>query len=256
MFQAIENWHRRRIFRRSTITPQQWANTWAVLPLLQGLSADEKQSLKELAMLFLHYKAFEGTHGLEVTDGMKLIIALQACLPILNLGWGLYDGWVSVIVYPAGFSPERVIRDEYGIEHEVRQNLAGQAWQRGPVLLSWDETRYSGAIDGRNLVIHEFAHKLDMHNGAANGFPYLHKGMSQETWTSTLSAGFEDFQHRCQHGLHIGIDCYGATSPAEFFAVFSEMFFERPDVIKAVYPEIYDQFRQYYQQDPLLRLPG
>ena len=254
MFRFIKNWLNRRIIRRSTVTSSQWDKALASLPLLKGLTDSEINTLKELAILFLHHKAFEGAHGLEVTDDMKLIIVLQACLPILKLGWGSYEGWMTVIVYPAGFSPERVVRDEYGVEHHVQSGLSGEAWLRGPVVLAWSQTEHAGVIDGHNLVIHEFAHKLDMQNGAANGFPPLYRDMSIPAWTSALSAGFEYSQQKCDRGKHIGVDCYAASSPAEFFAVLSEVFFERPDVVKHRYPEIYDQFRQYYRQDPLERL--
>lgn len=251
MFHFIQNWLNRRIIQRSTITSSQWYAAFSSLPLLQGLTSDEKHTLQELAILFLHHKVFEGAHDLEVTSDMKLIIALQACLPILKLGWGGYDQWVTVIVYPTGFAPRRVVRDEYGVEHHVQDNLSGEAWYRGPVVLSWDDTEHAGVIDGHNLVIHEFAHKLDMQNGDANGFPPLHKGMDSKAWAEALSAGFEDLQHKCSTGKDIGIDCYAASSPAEYFAVLSEVFFERPDVIAQHYPAVYDQLRQYYRQDPL-----
>ena len=254
MFQFISNWLNRRIIRRSTVTATQWDKALASLPLLKGLTDSEIESLKELAILFLHHKEFEGAHGLEVTQEMKLIIALQACLPILKLGWGGYDGWITVIIYPAGFMPTRVVRDEYGVEHHVQSSLAGEAWQRGPVVLAWSQTEHAGIIDGHNLVIHEFAHKLDMQNGAANGFPPLHRNMSRKAWTGALSKGFDYSKRKCDLGKHIGVDCYAASSPAEFFAVLSEVFFERPDVVKHHYPDIYDQFCQYYRQDPLARL--
>jgi MtfA peptidase len=255
MFQFLRKWQNRRIIQRSTVTASQWQQAFSSLPLLKGLTSSEIEQLKELAILFLHDKQFEGTHDLEVTDTMKLIIALQACLPILKLGWGGYDGWVTVIVYPAGFAPSRVVRDEYGVEHHVQTSLSGEAWQRGPVVLAWSQTEHAGVIDGHNLVIHEFAHKLDMQNGAANGFPPLHRNMSVSAWTKALSAGFEFSKGKCDRGKHIGIDCYAASSPAEFFAVLSEVFFERPDVVKQRYPDIYQQFCQYYRQDPLERLP-
>ena len=254
MFQFIRNWQNRRIIQRSTITSTQWATAFSSLPLLQGLTADEKHTLQDLAILFLHHKVFEGAHDLDVTSGMKLIIALQACLPVLKLDLDRYDGWFTVVVYPAGFAPKRVIRDEYGVEHHVQSNLAGEAWQRGPVVLAWDETECAGVIDGHNLVIHEFAHKLDMQNGDANGFPPLHKGMDSTAWAEALSAGFKDLQHKCSHGEGIGIDCYAASSPAEYFAVLSEVFFERPNVIQHHYAEVYEQLCQYYRQDPLTRL--
>jgi len=254
MFQIIRNWLNRRIITRSTITPLQWAEAFASLPLLGGLTADEKNRLKELTILLLHHKAFEGVQGLVVTQPMTLIIALQACLPVLNLGLRGYSGWVSVIIYPAGFAPKRVITDEYGVQHSVQSDLSGESWQRGPVVLAWDATENAGIIDGHNIVIHEFAHKLDMQNGQANGFPPLHSEMASVAWAEAFSSGFDDFQHKCSRRKHIGIDSYAASSPAEFFAVLSEVFFERPDVIQQHYSAIYDQLKQYYRQDPFLRL--
>ncbi len=222
--------------------------------MLAGYSEDEKQSLRELAILFLHHKIFEGANGFVVTQAMTLIIALQASIPILKLGLEGYQGWVSVIVYPAGFAPKRVIVDEFGVQHSVQSNLSGEAWQRGPVVLAWNDTEHAGIIDGHNLVIHEFAHKLDMQTGDANGFPPLHTGMSSSAWFEAFSKGFKDFEHRCSRGKHIGINCYAAASPAEYFAVLSEVFFERPDIILQHYPKVYQQLRQYYRQDPLTRL--
>jgi len=250
MFQIIRNWLDRRIIERSTITPSQWNAAFAALPLLDGLIEDEKRRLRELAILFLHHKAIEGAHDFAVTRSMALIIALQACLPILELGLARYAGWITVIVYPSGFAPERLVTDEYGVEHRVRDELSGEAWQRGPVILALDETEHAGYVDGHNLVIHEFAHKLDMQNGEANGFPPLHRGMDPVAWTRAFSAGFEDFQQRCRVGDPIGISCYGASSPAEYFAVLSEVFFERPDLLRRYYAAVYEQMRLFYRQDP------
>lgn len=249
MFQFFRNWYDRRIIRRSAITASQWGKAFASLPLLAGLTMTEKDRLRELAILFMHRKVFEGAHDVVVTKDMALIIALQACLPVLYLGLDSYDGWTSVIVYPAGFAPKRVYTDEYGVQHHVQSNLAGESWLRGPVVLSWNETEHAGIIDGSNLVIHEFAHKIDMQNGVANGYPPLHSGMQHAAWVESFSAAFEDFQHKCDRGKHIGIDCYGASSPAEFFAVVSEVFFERPALLHNHYPAVYEQLRQYYRQD-------
>jgi Mlc titration factor MtfA (ptsG expression regulator) len=254
MLKIIRHWINNRIIKRSTITQVEWDGAFASLPLLAGYSADEKRTLKNLAILFLHHKVFEGAHGLVVTQAMTLVIALQACIPILKMHIDAYDGWVSVIVYPAGFSPKREVVDEFGVRHTVQSNLAGESWQRGPVVLAWNETAHAGVIDGHNLVIHEFAHKLDMQTGSANGFPPLHSGMSSTTWFDVFTRDFDDFQHRCTRAKHNEIDCYGATSPAEFFAVLSEVFFERPDVIKKHYADVYMQLKLYYRQDPLLRL--
>lgn len=254
MFAMFRNWLERRALARSPFTAAQWQAAFAALPLLHGLPDEDRQRLRELAILFIDRKVFEGAHGLAITPHMALLIALQACLPVLRLGLDCYDGWTAVIVYPAGFAPQRVIMDEYGVEHHVQDDLAGESWQHGPVILAWDETEYSGVIDGHNLVIHEFAHKLDMQNGVANGYPPLHREMRHDTWVDAFSAGYDDFRQRCEHGGHIGIDCYGASSPAEFFAVLSEVFFERPGIVQAHYPAIYEQLRQYYRQDTLARL--
>ena len=253
MFQFIQNWLDQRILQRSTVTPVQWDMAFGSLPLLTGLTSDEKQRLQELVILFCHHKQFEGAHGLVVTQSMKLVIALQACLPVLKLGLEGYEGWTTVIVYPSGFAPKRVFTDEYGVEHHLQSNLSGEAWQRGPVVLAWDETERAGIIDGHNLVIHEFAHKLDMQNGQANGFPPLHREMDSIAWTEALGVGFEDLRQKCRCGENIVIDCYAASSPAEFFAVLSEVFFESPDLLQRHYALVYEQLQQYYRQDPLKR---
>jgi len=254
LFQLVRNWLDRRIIKRSVITQAEWDNAFVSLPLLFGYTAAEKQSLRELAILFLHRKVFEGAGGFVVNQTITLVIALQACIPILKLGLDGYDGWVSVIVYPAGFAPRRVIMDEFGVQHSVQSNLSGEAWQRGPVVLSWNDTERAGVIDGNNLVIHEFAHKLDMQTGDANCFPPLHANMNSAEWFEVFSEGFKDFKDKCNRGERIGISCYAATSPAEFFAVLSEVFFERPDIIWQYYADVYQQLRLYYLQDPLTRL--
>lgn len=256
MLRFIHDWRERRIIRRSTITPAQWQAAFAALPLLRGLSTAESQRLRELAILFCYRKTFDGAHDLVVTQSMALIVALQACLPVLELGLEAYEGWTSVILYPSGFEASHVYVDEFGVEHQVLSELDGEAWERGPVLLAWDEAIQAGDIDGYNLVIHEFAHKLDMQNGEANGFPPLHADMDPTAWTRVFSAGFEDLARKCEDGVNIGIDCYAASSPAEFFAVLSEVFFERPDLLQQAYPAVYAQLRRYYRQDPLARRSG
>jgi Mlc titration factor MtfA (ptsG expression regulator) len=212
---------------------------------------DEKTRLIRLSILFLHEKSLEGAHDLELTAEMQRIIALQACLPILNLGLDWYGGWYSVIVYPAQFIPERKYIDEYGIEHRSNAVLSGESWHRGPVVLSWEDTEHAGEIDGHNLVIHEFAHKLDVLNGAANGFPPLHRGMNVTKWVDSFSEAYNDIQNRLLHRDGLPIDRYAASSPAEFFAVISEVFFEQPDVVSRFYPDVYHQLKQFYRQDPL-----
>ena len=251
MFGSIKTWWYNRIIQRSRLTDAQWAQAFSRLPLLERLTAAEQSRLRRLATLFLHKKSFSGTHGLVVTEDMALVIALQACLLILNLGIGWYNGWVEIIVYPGGFVPKREVTDEYGVVHQVNDALNGEAWQRGPVVLSWDATANAGALDGDNLVVHEFAHKLDMLTGAANGFPPIHADMDAAEWTHTFTLAFEDFQTKIETGIEIDINSYGATSPAEFIAVLSEEFFERPQVIHARYPQVYGLLRKFYRQDPM-----
>lgn len=255
MFTFIKNWLDRRIVERSAFTEAQWDAAIGALPLIDCLDADEKRRLRELVILFCHRKSFEGAHGLAVTDEMALIIGLQACLPVLELGLGAYDGWTAIIVYPSGFAPEYTYEDEYGVEHHVRDEMSGESWPRGPVLLSWDDVYPAGEGDGYNLVIHEFAHKLDMQNGDANGFPPLHRDMDAAAWSEIFSKSYDDFVCRCDAGIDLGLDCYAAESPAEFFAVMSEVFFEKPALLQRHYPGVYTQLKKYYRQDPVTR-PG
>jgi len=251
MFGFINNWLHNRIIKRSWVTDAQWAQAFSRLPLLDRLTEKERNKLRHLAILFLHKKYLSGAHELVVTEEMSLVIALQACLPILYLGIDWYDGWLEIIVYPGGFAPKRTVTDEYGVVHHVSNALSGEAWQRGPVILSWDDTANAGALDGDNLVIHEFVHKLDMLTGAANGFPPIHKDMDVDQWTNTFSAAFEDFQAKAERGFDIDINTYGASSPAEFIAVLSEEFFERPYIVHRYYPQVYGLLQRFYRQDPM-----
>lgn len=253
MFSWIKDWLNQRIISRSGIKEAEWHHAFACLPLLKGLNPEEIARLRELSILFMHHKLFEGAQGLEITQHMRMLISLQACLPVLNLGLGCYKNFVTIIVYPSGFITKRLVMDENGIVDHDHAHATGEAWQRGPVILAWDDSESAGIIDGENLVIHEFAHKLDMQNGIANGFPPLHADMRIPDWVNTFTQGYEDFLHKC-HGdnLH-GINCYGATSPAEFFSVMSEVFFERPDIIHKYYPEIHRQLELYYRQRPITR---
>jgi Mlc titration factor MtfA (ptsG expression regulator) len=187
-----------------------WGAALARLPLLQGLTEEELVRLRELALRFLRDKQLTPAGGLELTDRMRLMIALQACLPILNLGPDYYSGWVEVIVYPGQFVPEHEYTDEAGVVHVTRAPMAGEAWLQGPVVLSWEDVAASGAADGFNVVIHELAHKLDMLNGAADGFPPLHHGMSTHDWTRIFSTAYQDLCAR----IAASIRCSTHTPPS------------------------------------------
>lgn len=224
--------------------------------MLRALDGTERQALRELATLFLHRKIIEGGAGWSVPDQTRAHIAVQAALPILRLGLEWYRGWRTVIVYPEAFIPEHPYEDAAGVVHVGARPLAGEAWLQGPVILSWDdmETGRGMPEGGYNVVIHEFAHKLDMLNGDANGFPPLHPNMDRRAWTDAFSAAFEDFTDRVERGYDTVIDEYGAQDPAEFFAVVSETFFLAPNRLRRAYPGVYEQLRAFYRQDPAVRI--
>lgn len=231
--------------------------TWRAvteLPVFDGLSAEEQTRLRELAGNLLADKSFSGAGGVEVDAGMATAIAAFAALPVLNLGYGWYEGWNEIVVYPGEFIFEGEQMDEAGVVHHVRHARSGEAWEGGPMVLSWDDVEWSGRGEGFNVVIHEFAHKLDMKNGDANGRPPLHSGMSPAIWAQEFQAAYDDLCRRVDGGEETAIDPYAAESPAEFFAVLSEYFFEAPDVLQQVYPGVYSQMVGFYLQDPLARL--
>lgn len=253
MISILKNWRRRRALRRAALPDEAWRIAVSGLPVLRGLSADELERLRELATLFLNEKQVVAAGGFSLDDGTRIKIAAQACLPILNLGLDYYAGWVSVIVYPGEFVPEHEFMDEAGVVHVIRDATMGESWEHGPVVLSGADAVRCGEHDGVNVVIHEFAHKLDMLNGAMNGYPPLHQGMSSEQWAQTFSAAYADFCAKEERDENMAIDPYGVESPAEFFAVTSEAFFETPHVLQREYPDVYRQLAAFYLQDPAQR---
>jgi len=233
---------------------QQAMSSTLALPLFFGLNDAETLTLRGLAEQLLADKALTPVAGAWLDAPERASIALQAALPILNLGYPAYQGWREIVLYPGEFVPDREVTDDFGIVHRVRQPLSGEAWEGGPLVLSLDDVAASGHCQGYNVVIHEFAHKLDMRNGAVDGLPALHAGMSVEAWSAAFSAAYDDFCRRVDADAETEIDPYAAESPAEFFAVLSEYFFEAPDILSAMYPAVYEQMRLYYRQDPLVRL--
>jgi Mlc titration factor MtfA (ptsG expression regulator) len=255
---GLKQWRRRRILVKASLDEQLWDRVSGRFAFVQRLNAQEKRRLRDLCVLFVHEKQISAAGGLELTPEMKLGIAVQACILVLNLGpegRGLeqYDDWVEIIVYPAEFVPRHEFRTEEGLVNVDESAYAGQAWLQGPVILSWADVENAGGVDGMNVVIHEFAHKLDMLNGAANGFPPLHAGMSRHAWSAAFKAAYEDLCRRVEAGENTDIDPYATESPAEFFAVLSEAFFEIPDIVREVYPQVYEQLAQFYRQDPASR---
>ncbi|MGR9054252.1 MAG: M90 family metallopeptidase [Gammaproteobacteria bacterium] len=245
----------RYILHRFTIKHHVWQAAIDELELLHGLSAVDKAHLRELSTLFLHRKSIVGV-DIAVTETMRVAIAVQACLPILRLGLELLSGWTEVIVYPAAFYTVRDETDEYGFVHHCERVLSGEAWSRGPLILSWDDIEHDRVCgrEGHNVVIHEIAHKLDMLNGSCNGMPPLHYRMSISDWTAALSEAYAELNDTLDHHERCCVNAYAATNPAEFFAVFSEYFFSAPEVLHRHFPDVYEQLRLYYRQDPFGRV--
>lgn len=243
----------RYILHRYAIKHNLWKSVTDELCLLQGMSSVEKAHLRESSTLFLQQKRMIGIE-IQVTEKMRVMIAVQACLPVLRLGIELLTGWTDIIIYPTAFHVSRDEQDEYGIVHQNERILSGEAWSRGPVIVSWEDVErdLQGIHHGHNVIIHEIVHKLDLLNGAANGMPPLHVNMKTIKWTTAFSKAYERLHQRLEHH-QVYINPYAATSPAEFFAVFSEYFFCAPDILHTHFANVYEQLRLYYRQDPLSR---
>jgi Mlc titration factor MtfA (ptsG expression regulator) len=256
MFELLRRHRRQRILRQHAFSDDLWKTVTSELPVLYGLDANELSRLRELATVFAWEKKFFGVHGLEVTDYMRATVAAQACLPILNLGIDLYRGWHTVILYPETFIARHEYHDDAGIVHEGVGELDGESVEGGPVVLSWAEAapRPPEEHDGTNVVVHEFAHKLDYLTGTTNGLPPLHRDMKVNEWASAFSEAFAAFTEMVDVDDELPFDDYAAEDPGEFFAVMSEYFFEDPERLNDVFPAVYDQLRKYYRQDPLARL--
>jgi Mlc titration factor MtfA (ptsG expression regulator) len=256
LFDWLIRWRRSRVLERSALPDALWSEAFAALPFLACLDAQERARLRALVVLFLDGKSIVGAGGHEVTALQRVIIALQACLLVLNLDLALYDGFENVIVYPGEFRPVREWEDEDGVVHQSDEPLAGEAMPQGPVVLSWPDVAASAdwQTAGMNLVIHEFAHKIDMQKGEADGCPPLPPAMSAKTWKHAFTAAFEDFCARVERDEDTSIDPYAAEHPAEFFAVLSEVFFADPRLLRAEYPKVYAQLALFYRQDPAARV--
>jgi hypothetical protein len=256
LFDWLRKRRRERVLRDSAIPDALWDEACATLPFVASFDADELHRLRALAVLFLDAKAIVGARGHVVTPVQRVIIAIQACVLVLNLDLAWFDDFENVIVYPDEFVPGWEYEDEAGVVHRQDEALAGEAMPRGPVMLSWPDVA-AGAdwdVSGMNLVIHEFAHKMDMRRGEADGCPPLPPDIPPKVWMAKLTAAYEHFSARVRLGRHTHIDPYAAEHPAEFFAVLAEVFFADPVCFRREYRGLYDLYVRFFRQDPAARL--
>ena len=254
MFSTPYRKHRRRQRLRAQPFPEVWRQILKRrMPYFRQMPADLQLQLKKHIQVFLAEKVFVGCDGVQVTDEMRVTIAAQACLLLLNRKTDYYPQLSQILIYPSAFIVDKKLNDGVGLVTEQRQVLAGESWQQGQVILSWQDTVAGADVhdDGRNVVIHEFAHQLDQENGPANGAPILARSEHYPSWAATLQQEFQQLQMLTARGFRSLLDPYGATNPAEFFAVVSEVFFEQPQALAEQHPALYAEFSRYYKVDPL-----
>ena len=244
-------WWRRRAAR--AIPDELWNETLSAYPFLAERSAHDVARLRELAGRFLADKEFHGAQGLVITDSMAVAIATQAVLPVLHLGLGWYDDFVGIVVHPDQVVARRTTQDEAGVVHEWDEVLAGEAMERGPVMLSWHDVRQAGesAAQGYNVVVHEFIHKIDMRDGEPDGCPPLPAG-SRKAWRDTIEAEYERFREQVVIAERFGgretwLDPYGAENVGEFFAVAGEAYFVNRATFATEFPQLLTLFDGFFR---------
>jgi Mlc titration factor MtfA (ptsG expression regulator) len=208
--------------------------------------------LRNLVKQFLHQKHFSGAGGLVITDEIRVTIAAEACMLLLNRKTNVYPSLRYIIVYPSAFVVDRSQAGVDGVVSEGRKGLLGESWSSGKVILAWDNVLQGSRnfVDGQNVVLHEFAHQLDSESGNTNGAPILAGKNCLRTWAATLSDEFEELQRDAWKGKRSLLDHYGATNPAEFFAVATETFFEKPAQMAQHHAELFEVLKCYYRIDP------
>lgn len=245
----------RRNILREEVFPEREAEFLARrVPLVTLLDEDERRRLHGDIKIFLAEKRFEGCADLEITREMELAVAAQACLLLLNLETDYFPRCESILIYPSGFLSYESQPIAGGIVTESEEARIGESWAHGAVILSWDAIeRDLAGLTGRNVVLHEFAHQLDQSDGAADGWPTPMAPAVERRWLDVMGPAFKAHVSAVGMGRHTAISAYGATNPAEFFAVLTELFFERPAKLQSYHPAIYAVLSDYYQQDPRAR---
>lgn len=247
-----------RARQRALIKRKPFKKSWRQIlqrrmPYFRQMPADLQLQLKQHIQVFLAEKQFVGCNGVVINDEIRVTIAAQACLLLLNRDTDYYPKLQTILVYPSAFIKSQQKQNADGVNYAEKVTLAGESWEFGKVILSWQDTVVGADIpdDGHNVVIHEFAHQLDQENGAANGAPILVNGQSYQEWSSVFNEQFQHLRAQAQRGEPSLFDYYGATEPAEFFAVASEVFFEKASSFYQQYPKLYQQLKQFYQVDPV-----
>ncbi|HSW21399.1 MAG TPA: M90 family metallopeptidase [Burkholderiaceae bacterium] len=241
-----------RIVQRRAISDALWFDTLTSLPFLARRGEADLAELRRLASLFLDEKEFAGAGGLTVTDAMAVRIAVQACLPVLRLGLAPYRSFVGIVVHADEVVAPREVVDDDGVVHTYDEVLAGEAMGGGPLMLSWTDVRDAGesADWAYNVVIHEFAHVIDMADGEADGVPPLPGAEQRKHWAGLLGAEYETFRRWIDDGHDTVLDPYGATDIGEFFAVAVEAFFVASVDMSEQHPQLYELLADYFRQDP------
>jgi Mlc titration factor MtfA (ptsG expression regulator) len=243
---------RRKKLRNQTFPPAWLEIIEKNVPIYHRLSWADKKEIHGHILVFLAEKNFEGCGGLEVTDEIKVTIAAQACILLLHRETDYYPGLYSILVYPSAFIAKGHVEFAPGYYAETEQVHLGESWKRGALILSWDHV-LANAVDvhdGHNVVLHEFAHQLDIEDGYANGAPPLPHRSRYVAWARILEKDYSKLQKDTEEGRFTVLDEYGATDPAEFFAVATECFFEKPAQLQKKHPELYEELKLYFQQDP------
>jgi MtfA peptidase len=243
---------------RRPIPDDLWKRTLGRHAFLRRADPADAAELRRLTSLFLDRKEFSTSGGLHLRDAMVVAIAAQAVLPVLRLGLARYDGFVGIVLHPGQVVARRELTGDDGLVHEYNEVLAGEAMEGGPVMLSWQDVGAAGrsAAQSYNVVIHEFAHVLDMADGVADGVPLLPPDLPRSEWLATLRTDFAALQARVDANEPTALDPYGAEGEEEFFAVASEAFFVNPRPMQAEHPHLYAMFARYYKQDPVRDTPA
>ena len=257
----LQQWRESReaaAVERRAIPDDLWKRTLVRYPFLRRRDEADAMELRRLTSLFLDRKEFSAVGGLRLQDAMVVAIAAQAVLPVLRLGLQVYDSFVGIVVTPEEVVTTRSITDDDGVVHEFEDELHGESVPGGPMMLSWRHVRGIGVASEQtayNVVIHEFAHVIDMGNGVIDGVPLLPAEIPAGEWQATLQAEFEDFVRRVDAGNLTVIDPYGAEAPEEFFGVACEAFFVEPWRTRDEHPALYALFVRYFKQDPAAERP-